>query len=158
MKVRWAYNVGISLAFLPISLSGLIYLVAGEGTRPLRMALVGVSVIGWIILTFVKRAVERESEHQTTEIGGPAADNITGPRSLSPPFVSPSGPLRDTCPWSRRAVDGGRMKLTEGSEGSQVYVGHEPRPCVFQCLKDGPAGDVAVVIGAGVPSTGGISC
>ncbi len=79
-QAGWAYKVGISFAFLPISLSALLYFVAGEGARPLRWALLGVSAIGWIILTFVKRAVDRESEHQATEIGGPAAANITGPR------------------------------------------------------------------------------
>ena len=80
-KVQWAYNVGIALSFLPISLSALIYFVANEGTRPLRWALIGVSVIGWIILTFVKRAVELEPEQQTTDTGGPAADKFPEPRS-----------------------------------------------------------------------------
>ncbi len=80
-KTRRAYHVGIFLAFLPISLSGLIYLVAGgEGTRPLRFALLVLSVIGWIILTFVKRAVAREPEDQATQIGGSTADHTTGPR------------------------------------------------------------------------------
>lgn len=78
-EVRWAYNVGISLAFLPISLSGLLYFV-GEGTRPLRFALLGLSAVGWIILTFVKRAMLQESVDQPIETGGPAADDIPTPR------------------------------------------------------------------------------
>jgi hypothetical protein len=64
-RLRWAYIASVSMAMLPISISGLLYLLGGEDTRPLRWALTGLSAIGLVSLLAVRRAVTKSEQEPT---------------------------------------------------------------------------------------------